>query len=108
MTLSVGVHELTFVYNDGEVSTNFTIAERENLGTPTTPADSEKGDPNTVRSSQTGDHTDATLWVLLLVLSSLLMAFAVQIRKQKPYLKYKRSERHLNDRKARRYYRKNI
>lgn len=70
--LPVGVHTLTFVYNDGEVSTHFMIAERETQGTPTA-----------VRSPQTRDNADAALWALLLVLPALLMAFAVQIRKQK-------------------------
>lgn len=88
--LSDGVHTLTLVYNDGEVSTNFTIAERETQRTPTVQADSEKGGPAAVRSPQTGDNADAVLWALFLVLSALLMAFTVQIRKQKTYLKHKR------------------
>ena len=89
-TLSAGVHTLTFVYDDGEVSTHFTVAEAEKQGTPTTPGDSEKGDSTAARSPQTGDNTDAALWALLLVLSALLTAFAIQIRKWETYLKHKR------------------
>lgn len=88
--LSAGVHTLTFVYDDGEVSTHFTVAEAEKQGTPTTPGDSEKGDSTAARSPQTGDNTDAALWALLLVLSALLTAFAIQIRKWETYLKHKR------------------
>lgn len=47
------------------------------------PADSGKENPAAVRSPQTGDNADVVLWALLLVLSVLMMAFAVQIRKQK-------------------------
>lgn len=89
--LSDGVHTLIFVYNDGEILTNFTIAAGESRETP---ADSEKGGSTAVRSPRTGDNADIVLWALLLVLSALLMASAVQIRKQKAYLG---SERHLND-----------
>lgn len=50
-TLSDGSHTLTFVYNDGEISTNFTITDRgtpEQPETPEKPGTSEKpGTPET-------------------------------------------------------------
>ena len=87
LTLSPGKHKLTFVYKDGEVSTNFTIAGRE------TPADSSNSsDPSkpSENSPKTGDDTSLGLWVTLFALSVLLMVFAIQIKRHKICLRHKR------------------
>lgn len=79
----LGKVDLTKV-DEASVDTHFMIAERETQGTPTA-----------ARSPQTGDNVDAALWALLLVLPALLMAFAVQIRKQK--LRWRHSKRIKNN-----------
>lgn len=74
--LSAGVHTLTFVYNDEEVSTRFMIADKETSGTPETPDNSTKDNQNTGnrtdtgsrRSPQTGDKTNISLDLLLLLM----------------------------------------
>lgn len=90
-TLSAGVHTLTFVYNDGEVSTRFMIADKETSGTPETPDNSTKDNQNTgnrtdtgsSRSPQTGDKTNISLYLLLLLMSGLMIAFCVEWKKIK-------------------------
>lgn len=82
-TLSEGTHELTFVYTDGEVSTNFTIARVSmptqtggDVGTPVA------GTPVQLLSKSpiTGDNI--ILWTILLIISvNGLIATEVYIRK---------------------------
>ena len=82
-TLSEGTHELTFVYTDGEVSTNFTIARVSmptqtggDVGTPVA------GTPVQLLSKSpiTGDNI--ILWIILLLISvNGLIATEVYIRK---------------------------
>lgn len=78
-TLSEGTHELTFVYTDGEISTNFTIA-KVNTPTGTTEDDTTSNVPvttpevteeetKTSNSPKTGDNI--TVWISLMLLSSL-------------------------------------
>ncbi len=89
--LSAGVHTLTFVYNDEEVSTRFMIADKETSGTPETPDNSTKDNQNTGnrtdtgsrRSPQTGDKTNISLYLLLLLMSGLMIAFCVEWKKIK-------------------------
>lgn len=89
--LSAGVHTLTFVYNDGEVSTRFMIADKETSGTPEIPDNSTKDNQNTGnrtdtgsrRSPQTGDKTNINLYLLLLLMSGLMIAFCVEWKKIK-------------------------
>lgn len=90
-TLSAGVHTLTFVYDDGEVSTHFMIADKETSGTPEIPDNSTKDNQNTgnrtdtgsSRSPQTGDKTNISLYLLLLLMSGLMIAFCVEWKKIK-------------------------
>lgn len=56
-TLSVGTHKLTFVYTDGECSTNFEIKKAASEQTKTT-------------SPKTGDNSNLLLWMTLLFVSS--------------------------------------
>lgn len=77
--LSEGTHELTFVYTDGEILTNFTIA-KVNTPTGTTEDDTTSNVPvttpevteeetKTSNSPKTGDNI--TVWISLILLSSL-------------------------------------
>lgn len=82
-TLSAGTHEVTFVYTDGECSTNLEIKSvaseetkptEENKTDTTTSMASEKDNPNNgtsdnTKSPQTGDNSNMLLWVALLFVS---------------------------------------
>ena len=76
-TLSEGTHKLTFVYTDGEASTNFTIAKSNN-STPqednsttnqSTNTTKDTKDIATSKSPKTGDNI--TIWISLMLISSL-------------------------------------
>ena len=72
-TLSVGTHELTVVYTDGECSTNFEIKQAASDQTkPTegnkTDTETPTGDKDTA-SPQTDDATNLALWIALMLLS---------------------------------------
>lgn len=64
-TLSVGKHTLTVVYNDGECSTEFEIKAAPGGG-ETTPANPSEGNTD---SPKTGDTSNLTLWIVLLLVS---------------------------------------
>lgn len=64
-TLSVGKHTLTVVYNDGESSTEFEIKAAPGGG-ETTPANPSEGNTD---SPKTGDTSNLTLWIVLLLVS---------------------------------------
>ena len=64
-TLSVGKHTLTVVYNDGECSTEFEIKAAPSGG-ETTPANPSEGNTD---SPKTGDTSNLTLWIVLLLVS---------------------------------------
>ena len=82
-TISVGTHEFTVVYTDGECSTNFEVKKAASEETePTeedktdtaTPTDSGKdntdtGNSENTKSPQTGDNSNLALWFALLFLS---------------------------------------
>lgn len=61
-TLTAGTHKLTFVYNDGEVSTNFTVAKAATT-TETTTTESETtttADTTTAETTATTTSSDTT------------------------------------------------
>lgn len=64
-TLSVGKHTLTVAYNDGECSTEFEIKAAPGGG-ETTPANPSEGNTD---SPKTGDTSNLTLWIVLLLVS---------------------------------------
>lgn len=61
-TLSVGAHNLTVVYTDGECSTNFEVKQAASEQTKPT------GGKGTT-SPQAGDNSNMLLWVALLLVS---------------------------------------
>ena len=72
-TLSVGAHNLTVVYTDGECSTNFEV--KQAASEQTKPTEGDKSDTTTptggkdTTSPQTGDNSNMLLWVALLFVS---------------------------------------
>lgn len=62
-TLSVGEHKITFVYTDGEVSTNFEVKEAEK------PEKTE----NSMDVPKTGDNINILLWLSLILASALIV-----------------------------------
>ena len=72
-TLSVGAHNLTVVYTDGECSTNFEV--KQAASEQTKPTEGDKSDTTTPTggkdtiSPQTGDNSNMLLWVALLFVS---------------------------------------
>lgn len=64
-TLSAGTHEVTFVYTDGECSTNFEVIK------------------NNTESPQTGDNSNMLLWVALLFISGAGTLVSAVYRKRK-------------------------
>ena len=72
-TLSVGAHNLTVVYTDGECSTNFEV--KQAASEQTKPTERDKSDTTTptggkdTTSPQTGDNSNMLLWVALLFVS---------------------------------------
>ena len=62
-TLSVGEHKITFVYTDGEVSTNFEVKEAEKL---------EKAEKS-MDVPKTGDNINILLWLSLILASALIV-----------------------------------
>ena len=72
-TLSVGTHNLTVVYTDGECSTNFEV--KQAASEQTKPTEGDKSDTTTptggkdTTSPQTGDNSNMLLWVALLFVS---------------------------------------
>ena len=72
-TLSVGAHNLTVVYTDGECSTNFEV--KQTASEQTKPTEGDKSDTTTptggkdTTSPQTGDNSNMLLWVALLFVS---------------------------------------
>ena len=72
-TLSVGAHNLTVVYTDGECSTNFEV--KQAASEQTKPTEGDKSDTTTptggkdTTSPQTVDNSNMLLWVALLFVS---------------------------------------
>ena len=72
-TLSVGAHNLTVVYTDGECSTNFEV--KQAASEQTKPTERDKSDTTTptggkdTTSPQAGDNSNMLLWVALLFVS---------------------------------------
>lgn len=116
-TLPAGDHILTFVYNDGEISTSFAKTDEGTSEDPEKPGDPVENNPNnpdtgnktdsdngnqsgsdtgnktnsdtnrpvanTGRSPATGDKMDAGLYLLLLIMSGLMIAFGVERKNMK-------------------------
>ena len=72
-TLSVGNHSITFVYTDGECSTNFEVKNEL--------TDTQKTD-ETAKSPQTGDNSKVALWICLLLVSIISLSATVVLRKK--------------------------
>lgn len=98
-TLTVGTHEVTFVYTDGECSTNFEVkkvaseetkpAEEDKTDTAM-PTDSEsekdnqnKGTSDNTKFPQTGDDSNLALWFTLLFVSGVVTLGTVIYSKRK-------------------------
>lgn len=82
-TLSEGEHKITFVYTDGEVSTNFEIKE---LGESYENSDNSKTGESYENSDnpKTGDNSNILVWCSLLAVSALAMfGMIVYNRKKK-------------------------
>lgn len=109
-TLSAGDHRMTFVYDDGEVSTNFTTTNGETSGTPLEPTNPATGNSNTGsrtdsttngattngattngstivngRSPKTGDKTNLSLYLFLFSASGLMIVFCAGRKKMKAH-----------------------
>ena len=96
-TLSAGTHEVTFVYTDGECSTNLEVKKvssketkptEENKTDTTTSTDSEKDNSNNgtsddTKSPQTGDKCNLALWLALLFISGAGTLVTVVNKKRK-------------------------
>lgn len=77
-TLSVGTHEVTFVYTDGECSTNFEVKSVSMVQAK--PTEENKTDTT---SPQTGDNSNIVLWFALLFVSCAGTLGAVVYSKRK-------------------------
>lgn len=69
-TLSEGEHKITFVYTDGEVSTNFEVNETEKIY--------ENSD-----NPKTGDNSNILIWISLFVANALAMLGIIVYNKKK-------------------------
>ena len=68
-TLTQGTHTFTMVFTDGEVSTNFTV--------------SAQAAGNTMAAPQTGDNSNAVMWIVIAVAAAGAMAGAVVFAQKK-------------------------
>ncbi len=81
-TLSTDKHKLTFVYTDGECSTNFDIKKLEESQENSNNAEMVKSGNNS-NNPQTGDNSNMLLWTFLFSTSSAgLLGIAVYNRKK--------------------------
>ena len=86
-TLSVGAHNLTVVYTDGECSTNFEV--KQAASEQTKPTEGDKSDTTTptggkdTTSPQTGDNSHMALWIALLAASVFGLAGTAVFSKRK-------------------------
>ena len=86
-TLSVGKHTLSVVSANGTATTEFTITAAptggsDQTGSDTTPQEPDKNGGDTT-NPQTGDSSNAVLWIALLFASGVgLMGAAVYSRKK--------------------------
>ena len=74
-TLAEGTHTLTFVYTDGEISTEFTIAPQA--------AGAVDNNTNAMNSPQTGDNSNAIMWIVVAVAAASAMAGTVLFARKK-------------------------
>ena len=90
-TLSVGAHNLTVVYTDGECSTNFEV--KQAASEQTKPTEGDKSDTTTptggkdTTSPQTGDNSNLALWFAVLFVSGAGVLGTTLYSKKKKYLK---------------------
>ena len=70
-TLSIGEHKITFVYDDGEVETNFKIAEKNEEESVVNTQGKETGKKDST-TPNTRDLSNMTLWVVGLTVSGIL------------------------------------
>ena len=91
-SLSEGTHEMTFVYRDGEVSTNFTIARVNTpVETPTqsgesagTAVASTPAAPTQVQAKSPSTGDNIYLWIILLILSTgVFIGTGISLKKNK-------------------------
>lgn len=69
-TLSADGHEITFVYTDGEVSTNFETKESEEIYENSDNNDTEEFEEYSI-NPRTGDNSNIILWISLFAMSVL-------------------------------------
>lgn len=104
-TLSAGDHRMTFVYDDGEVSANFTTANGGTSEPSLEPTNPATGNSNTGsrtdsttngattngstivngRSPKTGDKTNLSLYLFLFSASGLMIVFCAGRKKMKTH-----------------------
>ena len=70
-TLSIGEHKITFVYDDGEVETNFKIAEKNEEESVVKTQGKETGKKDSI-TPNTGDLSNMTLWIVGVAVSGIL------------------------------------
>ncbi len=83
-TLSDSEHKITFVYTDGEVSTNFEIKE---FGENYENSDNSKAEETYENSDnpKTGDNSNILIWYSLLAVSALAMCGIIVYNKKKKF-----------------------
>ena len=83
-TLSDSEHKITFVYTDGEVSTNFEIKE---FGENYENSDNSKAEEPYENSDnpKTGDNSNILIWYSLLAVSALAMCGIIVYNKKKKF-----------------------
>ena len=82
-TLSADGHEITFVYTDGEVSTNFETKKSEEIYKNSENNDTEEFEEYSI-NPKTGDNSSMLLWISLFAISFLgMMGMVVYNRNKK-------------------------
>lgn len=73
-TLSAGSHTMTFVYTDGVATAKFTIQETASSSSSASSSSAAASSSAETTLPQTGDNSNAVLWVILLLLAISAMA----------------------------------
>ena len=81
-TLTPGTHTMTFIYTDGEVSTEFEIAKIEQAPTQQSTIDTTTTNTNTVASNPNNPKISDSIFFWSILLASLIFIF-ITIKKLK-------------------------